>query len=253
MSFSPQNHRKHSIPLNKSESEQELTPTEKAIFLELVAEEDPTLHERLSTAYERSLTVEKEVPQIETREELEHFLALVESEGRKHGFLEDPEWEARAHDTYIRDRNRQVIKQQEVLDRATSKIHEGCQKLQEAITDNSSAKNLQQGCLLLIRGSHGLFSLVKKYHYPKQNWLKKILAKKLPLLKYARFRREERIKNIHYILDYLQQYVATAESDLDNLQTSRIQNYLQTLPLEVTHLAEWLVVEIDKQRGIKGN
>ena len=87
-----------------------------------------------------------------------------------------------------------------------------------------------------------MLSLAEKYLYLKQSRLKKALVKKLPMLNYSRFRREERIKHIRYILDYLQ-FVITTENQPNSLQIKRVQSYLKTLPLEAAHLSEWLTEE----------
>lgn len=256
----------HFLDRHKTHQEQSssLNPAEAAIFRRLLAEEDSELKQRQKEAYRRSLVRETEVPQIENDQELGIFLALLESEVRKTGYLPDPEWQTRARDAYRRERNftlnQRAIEQREILEKAVSKLEEGTKIMQDAISlylnqakplETDITIELQSGCVLLIRGSYGLLSLTEKYLYLKQSRLKKALAKKLPMLNYSRFRREERIKHIRYILDYLQ-FVITTENQPNSLQIKRVQSYLKTLPLEAAHLAEWLSEEIDKQSK-KGN
>ena len=234
----------------------ELTSAEAAILIDLWAKEDAELHEKLKIAYEQSLVVRTEAPKIESLEELGIFLNLFESKVRNTGYFPNSQWQDRARDVYRSDRNyylnQEIIQQREILKQATSEIRNGCEKLQGEIAFHSSI-NLQQGCLSLISGSYSLLSLAAQYHYPKQSWFKKLLTKKLPPLNYARFRREERIQHIQYILDYLQQYIVTAEGNEPKLQLRRVESYLKALPLEVAYLSEWLAKEIARQHVTKLN
>ena len=94
------------------------------------------------------------------------FLALLESDVRKTGYLPDPEWQTRARDAYRRERNftlnQKAIEHREMLEQAVSKLEEGTKRMQDVIflylnqakpLETDIAIELQSGCVLLIRGS----------------------------------------------------------------------------------------------------
>ena len=247
----------------------ELNKEQYKIFFHLFAKkarqgeaiEDIDLSTRLKNTYKRSLTTETEIAEINNKEELVFFLDLLKEKADRTGYLNDRQWLEKAKEVYIRDlalraseadRDLQLKQQttQELftLNSASEKINSGCEQLIEAIANNDSAIHLQQAYSLLIQGSDDLLNLSEKYLYPQRNWLQKKLHQKLPILKSARIRREERIKSVRYILDYLQQFITVDEMNKSDIHNRRLQSYLKVLPIEAAYLTEWLMKEIKKQQ-----
>ena len=205
--------------------------------------EDVELGERLKAAYIRSQTKETEISSIESDRELAIFLSLVEADVSQSGYLPDNEWIARAEASYIRDRHKEITQQLNSIDRAIANLTQGCDCMKQSITQLEI--DTQQAIAQIIRGSHYLIDLIEQHLYPRRNWLQRRLYKKVEFLNFPRFRLEERIKTIRYIIDYLERLRFETQRQND-IQKRRLEHYLKTLLVEACHLAEWLKERVEK-------
>lgn len=242
----------------KSEDSGELSQAEALIFLDLLAIkaqqqggiEDVELSARLKTAYDRSQTVDADIPEIKHQGELEIFLNLVEEKVNGGGTLPNEGWKEKAREVYISDRNKEITQQLCLIDSSINDFNRGCDRLQKLINGSDFEKDFsqdaQQAIGDLIRGSHYLLSLAEQYLYPRRNWLQRKLFKQVEFLNFPKFRREERIKTIRYIIDYVERSLSQAE-ELNLLQQRRLQQYLKTLLVEMCHLVEWLKEKVSRE------
>jgi hypothetical protein len=203
------------------------------------------LDERLKAAYTRSQTRETEIPFIENDGELAIFLQQIEERVSQSGYLPDNEWLARAKASYFSDRHKELTQQLNSIDGAIEDITQGCALFQKSITQAETEKNEEQAIAQLIRGSHYLLALTEYYLNPPRNWWQRRLYKKVEFLDFPKFRLEERIKTIRYIIDYFERSRFEIEGQ-NAIQQSRLENYLKSLPIEACHLAEWLKGRVEK-------
>jgi hypothetical protein len=230
---------------NNVEDFGELNVEEQRVFLELLIREvgqqgvieDVGLGKRLKAAHTRSQTTETEISLIENNGELAIFLDLIEEQASQSGYLSDNSWLARAKASYISDRNKKLTQQLNLIDEAIKDITQGCDLVQQSTTQPETEINVGEAIAQLIRGSHYLLTLTEYYLNPPRNWLQRRLYKQVEFLDFPKFRLEERIKSIRYIIDYLERSLGDIQNDL---QTCRLDCYLKTLPVEACHLAEWL-------------
>ncbi|MEM7590127.1 MAG: hypothetical protein AAF383_01155 [Cyanobacteria bacterium P01_A01_bin.83] len=242
----------------KSENYGELSQAEALIFLDLLAIkaqqqggiEDVELSARLQAAYDRDQTAEVEIPEIEHQGELEIFLNLVEEKVSQSCTLRDERWKKKAREVYISERDKEITQRLCLIDEAINDFNRSCDRLQKLINESDFQKDLvqdvQQAIADLIRGSHYLLSLAEQYLYPRRNWLQRKLFKQVEFLNFPKFRREERIKTIRYIIDYLERSLSQAEQ-LNPIQQRRLQQYLKTLLVEMCHLVEWLKEKVSRE------
>ena len=239
----------------------ELSAAEQSIFLDLIARkvqqqeavEDIAIAERVKTAYKRSQITETELPKIESDEELAIFLGLLDSEVNNSGNLADKQWQEKAKEVYISDRQKESDRQLNLIEEAIKDFNLGCDRLKASITHPELETELQQAIAQIIRGSHYLLTLTEQYLYPRRNWLQRQLYKKLPVLNFSKFRVEERIKTIRYTIDYLERAFAKRRRSLiaqkmpNDIQKRRVEQYIKALPTEVCHLTEWLKARVKGQ------
>jgi hypothetical protein len=207
--------------------------------------EDVELSERLKEAYSRSQTKETEISSIESDRELGIFLSLIEADVSQSGSLPDNEWLARAKASYISDRNKEITQQLNSIDGAINDLTQGCDRYKQLITQSEAEAEERQVISQIIRGSHYLLTVTERYLYPRRNWLQRKLYKKMEFLNFPKFRLEERIKTIRYIIDYLERSRFETERQND-IQKRRLEHYLKTLPVEACHLTEWLKERVGK-------
>ena len=244
----------------KSEDYGELNQAEALIFLDLLAIkaqqkggiEDVELSARLKAAYDRSQITEAEIPEIEHQGELEIFLNLIEEKVSQSGTLSDEGWKEKAREVYISDRNKEITQQLCLIDEAINDFNRGYDRLQKLVDRAYFQKDLvqdsQQAIADLICGSYYLLTLAEQYLYPRRNWLQRQLYNKVKLLNFSKFRLEERIKTIRYILDYLKRSFSQADVQND-IQQRRLEQYLKILHTEICHLTEWLKQKLESQKA----
>lgn len=233
----------------------ELNAAEASIFLDLLERkaqqngtvEDSLLSGRLQVVYSLSQTKETELPEIESDRELAIFLNLLEEKVSQSGYLPDKQWTEQAKEIFQRDRNKEITQRLYLIEEAVKDFNLGCDRLQQAIVQPNLLKDSQKAIAQMIRGSDYLLTLAEQYLYPRRNWLQRQLYERVKLLNFSKFRLEERIKTIRYILDYLKRLFSQADAQ-NTIQQRRLEQYIKTLPVEVCHLTEWLKQKLESQK-----